>query len=545
MIASARGLAVAAVIAVALAALAAIDVARTPSPGGAGDHALVPGFDPARVTALVWERPGQPAIRVERAGDRWGLHGPAVAPVDPAAIGDVLAALRGARWHRRGDAPPAHATLIVAAGDAQLAIGFSDPIAGTEQAWITVDGRGAVVDRWVVRALDRDRLGLQIRRPLAEVAGARSIAITGAIPDAIAIRRAGAPIELALAGRPRRLAGPAPFLVAPELVTALERALRDLAITRGADRPVPGQPLAIRAGTAGGGEIVVEIGDACPGAEQLIAMRGTAGEGCVDRAQMVALAMAVARLESPAEAIAERRPVPIEAKHLVLGDGAKLEIDPPRIGEAAADPVRVAELLAALAAPGEIVRRPSTPPTSRLTARDRSGAEIALDVLAGGIVARRGEPIALRIAPGAWRLATRPSRELRDPALWFEEPTTIAAIAIDGVRYQRGTVIGAWAREPAAAGSAAPVDTAVEALAAQLAAPRAIGFATGPIAVAHRVVVDVAPPAGAAIRHAIELGAPTGAGCPARIAPPAGSDAGGDVVALPAALCAAVAALAR
>lgn len=96
MIGSWRGLAVAAVIAVALAVITAVDVLRTRG-SGAVDRALVPGFDPARVTELIWERASQPAIRAVRTGERWELRAPGPIPADAGAIGDVLAALRGAR----------------------------------------------------------------------------------------------------------------------------------------------------------------------------------------------------------------------------------------------------------------------------------------------------------------------------------------------------------------------------------------------------------------------------------------------------------------
>src|SRR4051812_7049462 len=182
MIASWRGLAVAAAIAAVLAAIVAVDVLRT-GRAAVVDRALVPGFDPARVTELGWERAGQPAIRAVRTGERWELRVPGPIPADASAIGEVLAALRGARWHRRGDAPPPHATLTVIAGGEHHVLGIAAPIAGTEQSWIASDGGGLVVDRWVARALERDRLALQVRRPLADVAGARSIAITAAAAD--------------------------------------------------------------------------------------------------------------------------------------------------------------------------------------------------------------------------------------------------------------------------------------------------------------------------------------------------------------------------
>ncbi|HMG56091.1 MAG TPA: hypothetical protein VK601_21480, partial [Kofleriaceae bacterium] len=419
MIASWRGLAVTAALAVALAVIAIVDIARAPGGPGARDRALMPGFDPARATELVWERAGQPAIRAVRVGERWELRVPAAVPADPDAIGDVLAALRGARWHRRGESPAPHATLTAVIGGERRVLGIAGPIAGTEQVWIAVDGRGAVVDGWVARALDRDRLALQIRRPLADAAGARSIAITGAVTGAVT---SGAPIDLQLEGNPRRLVRPAALLVAPELAGELERALREVTIVRLPDGPLAAAGLAIRITVAGAAaaEVAVAIGGGCPGAPALVALSGGAGDGCIEPAALAAIADAAARLHQPPGAIAERRPVPFEPRRIALADGVELATSPPRVGGAEADPARVAELLAALAAPAEVVALPAGPPAAHLVATDRNGAAIALDVFAGGAVVRRGEPIALRPAPGAARLLVRPSRELRDLTLWVE-----------------------------------------------------------------------------------------------------------------------------
>jgi hypothetical protein len=543
MIASWRGLAVAAAIAVALAGITAVELLRT-NGSGAVDRALVPGFDPARVTELIWERAGQPAIRAVRADERWELRAPGPIPADAGAIGDVLAALRGARWHRRGDSPPPHATLTVIAGGERHVLGIAAPIAGTEQSWIIRDGQGAVVDGWVARALDRDRLSLQVHRPLADAASARSIAVTGTAGASLAARpgaargagdaAGGGRIELRIEGMPRRLVRPEPLLLAPELAAALERALRDVAIVRIPDRPASGHGLAIEiTGQAAAAAVAVELGGACPGAPGLVAVSGTAGDGCVEQAAADAVHAAVAALRQPPAAIVERRPVPFEPAHLALPDGAALATSPPRVGDAAADVTRVAELLAALAAPAEVVPRPAGPPIAHVIAIDRAGAGIALDLFADRVLARPGEPVALRPAPGAWSLLTRPSRELRDLTLWVEEPTTITALVVDGVRYQRGQVIGAWQRQPAG-----PVDAArIEALVAQLAAPRALGLLDGPLAAAHRVTLEVTPPAGAPVRHALELGASRGSRCAAHT--------GGDTVVLPPVICSEVAALGR
>ncbi|HEU4728754.1 MAG TPA: hypothetical protein VFT22_12710, partial [Kofleriaceae bacterium] len=160
---------------------------------------------------------------------------------------------------------------------------------------------------------------------------------------------------------------------------------------------------------------------------------------------------------------------------------------------------------------------------------------ITLELFAERVVAREGEPIALRPARGAWDLLVRPSRELRDLALWLEEPTTITELQIDGLHYRRGATLDRWTRAPA--GSASPDAKAIEALVALLAAPRALGFAEAPVAIRHRVTLTVTPPSGPPVEHALALGAPRPAGCPAQLEH--------DAVLLPARMCAEVAALSR
>src|ERR1051325_321684 len=107
MISSWRGVVIAAGLAALLAILLVADVGRSTE---SVDRSLVPGLDPDRVTELAWERSGQTAIDVIRAGGAWQVRRPSSAPADAGAIGDVLAALRGARWQRRGAAMPVHAT---------------------------------------------------------------------------------------------------------------------------------------------------------------------------------------------------------------------------------------------------------------------------------------------------------------------------------------------------------------------------------------------------------------------------------------------------
>ncbi|HEU4726777.1 MAG TPA: hypothetical protein VFT22_02780, partial [Kofleriaceae bacterium] len=343
MIASWRGLAITLAIAAALAVVVAIDLGRTRR---TEDRALVPGFDAERVTELRWDRPGQAPVRIVRAGAGWEERtaaapgGEGHVPVDPGAVSDVLAALRGARWHRRGAPAPARATLTIIAGPASRALGLGEPIAGTEQRWITDGDRGLVVDGWVARALDRDRLALRIKAPLAGAQRARAIDLEGG---------AAGPGVLHLAGHPRQLAPPGSLTLAAGIAGELERALAAVTVVRVPDTP-GGAPDAHRLaittsgdGAPGRARVELALGGGCPGAPELVAASGTFGDGCVEPAALAAVERAIARLRQPAVAVAEPRPVPFEPQRIVLADGAVLDIPALELGDAAADPARVAE----------------------------------------------------------------------------------------------------------------------------------------------------------------------------------------------------------
>ncbi|HEX2687622.1 MAG TPA: hypothetical protein VHN14_13440 [Kofleriaceae bacterium] len=563
MIASWRGLVVAAALAVVLAVIVVLDRGRTSGAvAGAVDRALVPGFDPDQVTELVWERAGQPAIHVVRSGDGWETRAPsrmdpdAVShvPVDPGAVGDVLAALRGARWHRRGAPVPVRVRVTVVAGAGRHELGIGAPIAGTGQIWITGDGRGMIVDGWVARALERDLLALRIKAPLADVGRAQTITVEGELAT-------GGEAPLQIAGQPRRLAGRGGFVIAAELAGELERALAGITIVRVPDGPVAARGLAITttgeaSPPAARAAIHVMIGGSCPGAGTLVAMTGTTGGGCIEPEVVAAVERAIGRLLQPPEAVVERRPIPFEPTRVVLADAVALDTTALRIGDHPAEPARAAELLAALAAPAQVVSLPALPVKGTLVVTGRIGAAITLDLFATHVLARHGEPVALRPAPGAWNLLVRRSRELRDPTLWLEEPTTISAVLIDGVRYERGGVIGDWTRQPAS-GSGAPgtspgpglvpvpgpapgpvpvIDERnLEALVGLLAAPRSLGFLDEAVRVAHRVALTITPPAGPPTERVLAIGDARAAGCPARV--------DRDTILLPVTVCAQIVAI--
>jgi hypothetical protein len=547
MISSWRGVVIATGLAALLAMVLIVDIGRSP---GSTDRSLIAGLDTERVTTLVWERPGQSAVEVIRAGGAWQIRRPSSAPADAGAIGDVLAALRGARWHRRGAATPVHARLTVVSGSERRTLGIGEAIAGTEQIWMVDGDRGLVVDAWVGRALDRDLLSLRIHAPLTDVRRAQTLVIEdadGAAPPGSPVVISGA---IRIEGRPRRMVRPVALLLAPEPLDELERALAELNIVRAPANPAAARGLAISiagSGSSPTSPITVEVGGSCQGAPGLVAVSGSTGDGCVDAKAVDAIHRAVATLQQSPPMIAERRPIPFEPRRVVLADGVPVEVAPLRVGDHAADPARVAELLAALAAPAEVSPLPRTrsapggggaeaarrAAVRQLVVTDRSGGVTVLDLLSDGLVARHGEPVGLRLAPGAWSLLVRPSRELRDATLWVEEPTTIASVRIDSVVYQRGAVIGEWSRRPSGAADAA----ALEGLVAALAAPRALAFVDGAPPVVHRLTMATAPPVGRPAEHVLELGAPRATGCPAR--------ADGEAVLLPAAVCARVAALAK
>jgi hypothetical protein len=90
----------------------------------------------------------------------------------------------------------------------------------------------------------------------------------------------------------------------------------------------------------------------------------------------------------------------------------------------------------------------------------------------------------------------------------------------------------------AGARSGPTVDTkALEALVAQLAAPRSLGFVDGELAIVHRVTLTITPPAGAPTEHVLALGAPRASGCPVRL--------DHEAIVLTSTVCAQIAALAR
>jgi len=500
VIGSLRALAVLATVAVAVIVLAfVVPGSRT----GAVDRRIAPGFDATAVRTLRWDHDG--VIDAEVVRDASGWRFPKGPFADAAAVDEVIAALRGGVWQRREPAARA-GTLherITAIGATTATFAIGDSLA--EQVWIVAGDDALLVDGWIAHALERATqppLGLRIREPLAGAAEAERIDITR--DD----------ISLALVGHPRQLHG---VLVDAERVRAVETPLAKLTLVSAFRDPVPntlsdhvvisiGPPVALEIAAAGRhrcGEWVTGI------------------DGCVGEPAWAALRTAITELARPIAEIAERRPAPIEPVSIRLPDGT-LDLDKrPTIDGHDADSARIAELVAALAAPATVVAKPTDKATQTVEVRGKANVTIVLELHAG-IVVRRDEPLGLRLEPAAWAALTRPASSYRDTALWLEEPTAIIAITVDNFAYKSGNIVGTWTREPPG-----PVDPhALDAATRILAAPRAppATLPTG-FALKHRIAIMVAAPSGPAITHVLEIGA----ACVAK--------ADGTVVTLPAPLC--------
>ncbi|HEX4455235.1 MAG TPA: hypothetical protein VH143_30450 [Kofleriaceae bacterium] len=457
-----RGLVVLAAIAAVLAVVVALH--RTIEPV---DRAILPGFT-GDAHELRWQRAvGDMAIT--RAGDRW-LMG--TRTLDAHAIDGVIAALRGAHWHRRAERARAgaiHATLFV---DGR-GVSIGESIAGVDQTWLVIDGHAELVDGWVARSLEPQPIALVDREPFAAAASSEL--------------HVSAP-ELALTGTPRRSAL---GVVSPARVGALVHALAAIELVR-----LPTLPAAGATVTLGARPIVV--GGKCAADSPLLALHAATGDGCIEPAAWQAVVAAATALASP-DAL-DPRPAGFP-----IARAGELDLAKP----AGLDPDRVAELVSALAAPGELVAPATGAALRSIAITPRGGEPIWLDVFAG-VVQRRGEPRAIRVAPTVLATLARPAHWFADATRWAEDPASITRIAIDGATYDRGATLGEWTRTPPGAVDAALVSALGEALATVRAPdePVPAGFRA-----VHRIAVTFAPPVGAAATHQLEIGA----GCHARI----------------------------
>lgn len=489
MIASTRGLAILAGIAVLLLALVLIVGSRSPHPV---DRALVPGFTGEQLTAVSWSS-GQ---QIKRAGTRWIDNEGGV--VEPAAVDAIATALRGGRWHRRTRAMTAPARTVTIAG---TTLGLGRRLPGTDQVWLVRDGEELLVDSWVGSALFPEPIELRVRTPL-DCASATSITAT---TDAGGVRVEG-----------RRLVEPHPSWLDQRWLDSLSDAcanLRFVALESG-QRTRPGLHIVV---TGAGSAELTEVGTCSQGR---VLVDSTVGSGCVTADSVHALHDALNELIETAHEPIDQRPLPFAPATITLADGTTLQVTgTPRVGANAADPDRVRELVAALTAPGEaVVERPRAKPAARIVAveaahgRGTPAAEVTLELVADRVIARAGEAGAIRVHPRDWAVITRPTAALRDATRWHEDATTISSLSLDGVTYKRGAVLGEWTREPAG-----KLDTAlVEALVETLTSVRAPADAP-PASVAHHLKLTITPPAGPPTTHTIDFAPPTAIGCPGRV----------------------------
>jgi len=525
VIASRRGVLVLVAIAVMLvAALARALMRPRPEPV---DRSIAPGLDADRVTVLAWEYSSLPAVTVRRSENgAWAWESSGIrAAADMSSVRDVLAALRAGRWHRRAEVHAAgelRARLTVETGVASRTFGIGLPLEGTEQQWIVAGDDALLVDRWIARALEPDPLALRVRRPIESAA---------AQPD-LSIWRGT--VARRLEGTPRRLTMPrdatAPLVVLPkaELLVRLDRALEALEIVR-LSRPARDEDVTLRVRS----KVSVGVAPVCPDEPALAWMASDAGNGCIERAVFDELTAAALAFEQPLLDLVEPRPVPFDVDAVTLIDGKVLELSRgPQIDSRRADAEGVARLLAALGAQAQVSPDIEGPVMGQIRLAVRGGGAIELELLGEGRLRRRGEPVVLRLAPAAYAALNHRAVDLADRSVWSEEPTTITELAIDGVSYRRGTVVGEWSRTPPGPVDGARVEAVIAALARVERSPDVASLGKR-----HDVAIVVTPPAGASVRHELAVGAPRQGGCPAY--------AGEATVILSPPVCASIAALAR
>lgn len=380
MIASSRGIAALAAVAVLLAALLVVDLTRTHAPV---DRRLV-HLEVTKVQRLAWGD-----LVATRTGDTWKAGN---VILDRAAIDDVLRTLEAATWHRRGgNAGAIHATLDVD----NLHIGIGDPLLGAAQTWLVVDGTPVLVDTWVAHALVPDPFALHVLHPFAGAAHADRLVMH--VPD------------LELVGHPRRLGGKQ--LADAAAVRALEQALADIEIGEVA-RPSSG-PSTVQLDGA-----TTFVGGACL---DDIATTGPYGQQCIGRA-------AWDRAVAAAEAVhVDLHPVTAPPRTIVLPDGS---VD--------AHDASATALVHALVTPGTVIDSTAKP----LRTLTIDGA--SLDVLPGDAVRRTLDGTVLHIAHADWLALQQPATAWADSTRWSEDPSAVTEITIEKTTYRRGDVLGEW-----------------------------------------------------------------------------------------------------
>ena|GEM_PF-1728724 len=495
------------IVAWLVALLLAVALLLGPRQDAPSDRSLVPGLTPSEITSFEWSGPpaSSPGFRITRdAGSPtgWRWTDP-VADADPQAIEDVMAALRGAQWHRRAERAAAGAvtgTLAIQVGEARTVIELAQPL-GEEQRWLVIGEHALLVDSWVARAIAPDPVAFRIH-PFAKVGQAAQLEVG----------------SFTLSGSPRRLtklAGlPIEVLVNPVAVEQLEAALGELAIVALPNGKVPVDTNYRGTRIALDGKVVAVEAGMCPAPDRAHhAIFGPSiGPSCVSEAAWQRMLAAAAVFDIPRDpaglaSLIDRRLVPIDPIGVTLADGTALELArKPRVKVPSqpardADPERVTELLAVLAMPGEPVALPTTQPVARVVVTGDRNSSVELSVFAGGVVVRTSEPLALRVGEGSAAILARAGTAYVDRTLWSEEPTTVRSIQLGGVTYTRGAVLGEWTRAPAGSVDA----TAIDQLVRLLAVPRSSADAavpTDPIS----VILSIAPPSGAPSERTLLLG---------------------------------------
>ncbi|CAN5910028.1 hypothetical protein BH11MYX2_BH11MYX2_32210 [soil metagenome] len=530
MISTARGLALIALIAIAMVATLFIDLHRAEP---ARDHTLVSGFDEARVVKLTWSAPPSSAgayLAIERGTPHapWRRTLPSSADVDQGAVGDILAALRGGRWQRVGTAGQVGEGQVkltiemrTDSGVERIDLGIGAPApsrAGSAQQWIARGDRAYLVDAWVAQALMPSTLSLSSTHPLAPAANAPTLTFWNHAGD----------VTVSGDGTDNRVAqiGAGPTLIEhgvrldPMIAHDLERALANIEVvalsSSQAGSTHTGTPIAqtdtLQIEWAGSR---ADLGStSCNNDDKLVELTARSGGGCVSAEAAGVLRAIVAKLRGPATQSAAPAPVPFAVGVVELGDGQTLDLTKsPKIGArgatSPADRDRTQQLLAALATRATVIDMPTnvSPPARTLFIRGGHGAEQTLVVGERPIVWRAGERVALRVTPEAYDAIARGPAEYTDLQLWTEEPTTVVKVVVikrgDTHEFSRGAVVGEWT------GARAP--SSVEALVALLAAPHAEALVGWPWTKqteehgAVRVLVTIQPPAGAPFERSMSL----------------------------------------
>jgi hypothetical protein len=510
VIATRRGLAVLAAIAIVLIAVLVLDLTRSRGPT---DRTLVPGFDEASVVRMQWTaHPVGPYLTLERAPSAakngpWKRTAPTPGAVEQAPIASLLATLRGARWHRSEARDPREdsvANLAIEYAGKHLELWIGRPIENSEQAWIGIGDRKFLVDAWVARALVPSPLDLAVKTPFAGIANVDRYTIDG----------------ITISGRPRRMIAPGAqdrtFLVDPAISDAIERALSELAIESMSSAPIA-HDNAIAISMAG---THASLGGEC---EQRVYLAASTGDGCVAREKSDAVRLLVEKLHRPVAELAARAPVPVgidrvlwrapppSGLHRATLDLAKR----PMLDFKPADESAVAALMTVLRSPvdpADVVPAPTTKPIDVFDL-DVGAEKLQLELHPGNLVHRDDEPIALRLSPEAFAILSRDPMTLVDQTPWREEPTTVDEITIDHVTWKRGGVLGEWVRTQAGASDPA----SIERLVTLLAQPRVLGVASAPVVGGRTITLVVRPPVGDPISHTLVLGTAIAAGCPAQI----------------------------